>query len=439
MCRLAGHRPAAQLATAGLVAFAFGGCAGTALENLGLLMLVVAFALKPPVAWRELLRQPMTWLLVLFLGYLALRTMWAMREFPESAPEQAAAASSWAGLWLFIFVARWLDVRRIPFVLGVALAGFFVGILAHQSWNDLSLAPDGVRSGFGYGIPQAGLLSAAVVVGLAAFAPRWWSGARNLWFVPAWISLWGVVLAFAVEVLLITQSRISWMAAALVGPPVAWLAIRHMWAKSMIQTLLMIAPVGGLILLVLLANRDIISQRLQQSAESMDVVSTRQVTGDAAKDPFAIRAQLVRHGIERWLERPLFGWGPGTQVAPGAQSLPVQVKHLHNAYLELLARLGLVGASFFAVGMWIVARAAWHAYRKNRLGPDHLAFLVGAFSVLAIWCTANFRFTSEVRFLIVLLNAVAYCVVFRHPLPRSISAAAPNGAGDEPAPLSRGG
>jgi O-antigen ligase len=383
-------------------------------------MLLVAFALNPPLAWRELLRQPMTWLLLLFLTYLALRTIGAMREFPESMPEQAAAAWSWTGLWLFIFVARWLDVRRIPFVLGVALAGFFVGILAHQSWNDLSFAPEGVRSGFGYGIPQAGLLSAAAVVGLAAFAPRWWDGARNLWPVPAWIALWGVVLALAVEVLLITQSRISWLAAAFVGPPVAWLAIRHMRAKSMIQTLLVIAPVGGLILLVLLANRDIISQRLEQSAESMDVISTRQVTGDVAKDPFAIRAQLVRHGIERWLERPLFGWGPGTQVAPGARSLPLQVKHLHNAYLELLARLGLVGASFFAVGLWIVARAAWHAYRENRLALDHLAFLVGAFSVLAIWCTANFRFTSEVRFLIVLLSAVAYGVAFRHPLPRRI-------------------
>jgi O-antigen ligase len=190
--------------------------------------------------------------------------------------------------------------------------------------------------------------------------------------------------------------------------------------KSMIQTLLAIAPVGGLILLVLLANRDIISQRLQQSAESMDVISTLQATGDVARDPFAIRAQLVRHGIERWLERPLFGWGPGTQVAPSAESLPVQMKHLHNAYLELLARLGLVGAAFFAMGLWLVARAAWKAYREKRLAMDHLVFLIGAFSVLAIWCTANFRFTSEVRFLIVLLNAVAYSVAFRHPLPRPI-------------------
>jgi O-antigen ligase len=437
--RLAGHRLATQLGAAGLVAFAFGGCAGTALENLGLLMLVVAFALKRPLAWRQLLRHPMTWLLLLFLAYLALRTIGAMREFPESASEQAAAAWSWAGLWLFIFVARWLDVSRSPIVLGVALAGFFVGILYHQSWPDLALALGGVRSGFGYGIPQAGLLSAVVVVGLAAFAPRWWAGARNLGRAPGWIALWAAALTVAIGVLLITQSRISWLAAAAVGPPVAWLAIRHMPARPRGHTLLAIVSIGGLVLLLLLANRGVINERLVQSAESVEAIRERTVAGGVARDPFAIRAELVRHGIARWLERPLFGWGPGTQVAPSAESLPVQMKHLHNTYLELLARLGLVGASFFAVGLWIVARAAWKAYQEDRLALDHFAFLVGAFSVLAIWSAANFRFTSEVRFLIVLLSAVAYSAAFRHPLPRPISAAAPNGAGDEPAPLARGG
>lgn len=140
-------------------------------------------------------------------------------------------------------------------------------------------------------------------------------------------------------------------------------------------------------------------------------------------DPFALRMQLYRHGLERWSERPFFGWGPGARLAPGAESMPYQIGHFHNTYLELLVRLGLVGVSLVAIALLLIGRVVWIAYQEGRFAPDHFAFVIGGFLVLAIWSAANFRLGSEVRFLIVLLCAVGYSAAWQRARVGSTSTA----------------
>jgi hypothetical protein len=52
-----------------------------------------------------------------------------------------------------------------------------------------------------------------------------------------------------------------------------------------------------------------------------------------------------------------------------------------------------------------------------------MAFVIGGFLVLAIWCAANFRLGSEVRFLIILLSAIGYSAAWRRtPVDSAVTA-----------------
>ncbi|BAU50341.1 polymerase [Sulfurifustis variabilis] len=402
-----------RLGIVGLYAFAIGGFFSTTLAGIGLFSMVCAFVLSPPLRAGSLWRDPMVRLLGLFLIYIALRTAWAIYEFPETASEQLDLAATWTGVWLFVFVARWLDARAIPALAGVALIGFLLGAARRQDWTELSLLIEGMRAGFGYGIPQAGLFSAVAAVGLACFAPRFLGGYRPRWAALARLVLWVGILALVIQMLLITQSRISWIAVVVIGSVTALLTISQAYKKgfpvSRARTLLALAVVGGSIIFVLFVNRDVIGLRYTQYLHSAEALSrTSDHAHDVADDPVEIRVELLRHGIERWRERPLFGWGPGTRVAPTIKSVPEGIGHLHNTYLEILVRLGLLGMAIFGAALWLMGRSAWHAVRAGRLATDSFVFIAAAFAVAAIWATANFRPTSEVRFLIILLSAMAY-------------------------------
>jgi O-antigen ligase len=416
-----------RIGVAGLYAFALGGFASASLRSLGLTLLIMAFIAKPPVAWRKLAREPIMWLLVLFLIYLSARTWWAVHEVPDTRQEQLRFASAWASLWFFVVVARWLDVRRIPLVAGLALAGLIVGALQEQDWGELSQLLVGVRSGFGYRIPQAGLYSATAVIGLLAFAPRTWKPEDMTQLSAVRVALWSAAFVLMLEMLLITQSRISWLAVVLAVPPVVWFISRQMqrdrngWSRRQVQSFT--ALIIGLVIALLLVNYGFLGKRLSQSAKSMEIVSMLPAGEVAPEDPFAIRAKLVHHGVQRWLERPLIGWGPGTRVAPDAELLTRSMGHLHNTYLELLARLGILGAAFILAALWLIGRAACTSYKEGRFAPDHMAFVIGGFLVLAIWCAANFRLGSEVRFLIILLSAIGYSAAWRRtPVDSAVTA-----------------
>ncbi len=416
-----------RLGITGLYAFAIGGFFSTTLAGFGLFLMVCAFALAPPLGASSLLRDPMARLLAVFLAYLVVRTAWAIYEFPETARAQIDLAWTWAGVWLFAFVARWVDARAIPTIAGLALAGFILGAARRQNWTELPQLIEGMRAGFGYGIPQAGLFSAVGVIGLACFAPRFLRERNGRWAALARLVLWAGLLGLVIEMLLITQSRISWLAVALIGSVTAlltlWQARKKGFRISRTWALLALTVVGGSIALVLFVNRDVIALRYTQYVHSTEALSRAADGARVADDPVEIRVGLLRYGLERWRERPWFGWGPGTRVAAMASSVPRDVGHLHNTYLELLVRLGLVGALIFGAGLWLVARSVWRGVRAGKLAPDSFVFIVAAFAVAAMWAAANFRPTSEVRFLMILLGAMAYSTAWSaRPLGKPSSA-----------------
>ena len=409
------HMPViARVGTAGLFAYAFGGFASTTLAELGMALMVVAFVIEYRSRYRQLWTQPIVRLALVFFLYMVLRTVWAVYEFPEQARQHLDFGLAWMGLWLFIVVAHWWDLKKTPALLGLILLGFCLSVAYELTGAELSALLKGEREGFGFGIPQAGLFSAGAVVGAISFGPRFFRARAGVAHKLLRFIAWLVLLLALVEMLVATQSRISWIAALAVAPVVCWLVFRNATKKQnrwidrrgVIALALVSAAIAG----VFFANADIVERRVQQYTESVRVIEKLDQQAIAPEDSVGIRIELLRHGFARWSERPWFGWGPGARVSLGAERIGRNVAHLHNAYLEMLARLGIVGVLFYAVAIAMIVRALWAGFRENRLPVDYLAFVLGALTVLAVWFTANFRLTSEVRFLFVVLLGMGYRV-----------------------------
>jgi O-antigen ligase len=98
----------------------------------------------------------------------------------------------------------------------------------------------------------------------------------------------------------------------------------------------------------------------------------------------------------------------------------VPYDHLHNSYLELLVRFGLVGAALAAVLLGLLFRATWRAWRQGVLPEDHALWLVGTLAFTAVWCLTDFRSQHhDWRYFWLLLAGSAYAATMRRTAARA--------------------
>jgi len=101
-----------------------------------------------------------------------------------------------------------------------------------------------------------------------------------------------------------------------------------------------------------------------------------------------IRMMLYREGVERFLERPLFGWGLDTiplliqraQLPTGGE----QFVHLHNAYLDALVGLGVIGAALLFAVFAMLMRELWLAWRTGIVSTASFWGLAGCVGIVLI-------------------------------------------------------
>ena len=100
-----------------------------------------------------------------------------------------------------------------------------------------------------------------------------------------------------------------------------------------------------------------------------------------------IRMLLYRMGVDRFLERPWFGWGLDTipMLIQRAQ-LPTgeQFVHLHNAYLDALVGLGVIGASLLLGVFALLMRELWLAWRTGIVSTASFWGLAGCVGIVLI-------------------------------------------------------
>jgi len=396
------HRISEWTGLAGLLIFALFSLFSIAPANLGLALMLLALLLSPD-AWRRIWREPLFWLSLATVGYIALRAATASAEFEGIGKTISNQAKDWAWLFLFVIPGWWMSRAPQRLLIGLALmfGGFALGILVSLDRETLDQLMHGLRSGLHFGKPIIfGFDCAAALLALVSLlaylmtpaAPR-----RGRWLL---IALAGFGLLLFLQGLVVSQSRGVWLAFLVALPFTLFLLFRG-GPRSAARgkgPLVITGVAAGLVILALAMNWSTIRERLAFEHRELGIV-VNQGLEQAPLGSSTYRLHLWRFGIGKWLERPLLGWGPGTTYAQIAAEESLGLKnpdgssfdHLHNAYLELLFQLGLVGAALVGAIVLLLLRSCLRGYRSGAIAKPLYAFLLGNFVLIAVYSLTDFR------------------------------------------------
>lgn len=363
---------------------------------IGLALAVLASLLQARDWLPSLRRDPVPKLALALALYIGLYGLWAAREFPATAAEQQSAALAWLYGLLFPPVAWQIRQHRkqLDWLLSALAAGVLLRIMLHADWRHLAGIFHWPRTGFGLVetvfAPLAGMTALAWLLLAPRLAVRWRGLGVGLGIVGGAVLLEAVVLA---------QTRSVWLAGALVFPAALWLRYGGCLKSHVLKST---QGRAGLALLALFAagffylNSAALHSRLEARLSSSPA---GQNVAEAAAKSANYRLEMWRLGLEKWQDRPVFGWGPGTTEWLMLQSGAKLVEpdggkayyHLHSHYVEILLRFGLVGAALFTALPLLLAWGVWQARAAARIAPDYAIFLLAGWGFAAVVVFFDFQ------------------------------------------------
>lgn len=381
----------------GLMLMAFGLAPSKAAQNIGMLLMLIGIVLSGRLAWERFWSDPLFWLCFSWIGYVLLSAWCFSVQEPEFAAAHWDQGRKMLRLVYLPITAWWLaaDFRRIQLVLLLVLFGILFAILAYADWRNLiSVLVDGappIRSGFGINAQHFGLLCLLALLGLAAHYSKWIGSSPGLWSLVRTLLLILVVLLLLVA-FIITQVRAVWFAFAIIFglSMVAGVAnlfryrrrryLNGGWALvPLVMICIFIYMQWGTIKHRMVPELQVASEYLleKKAPDSMSSMYIRLRLWSIAKD-----------GI---VSRPIFGWGPAGEKKLISEAIdePDYVRtfsHVHNSFLSLAVRTGLVGVVFFGVAAVLIGKTTKKAWRHGYL-DGRMAFYF--FAVFAVFLFAN--------------------------------------------------
>jgi O-antigen ligase len=415
------------LGLSGLYLFALGAWMSTSMANVGLGLMLLAFILQLP-AFPFVWRDGLFIVSLAFALYLVLRTVLAIWELPGTREVQVDHA--WdlfrLGFLPTVVVGFWLSryPHRVFDLLGLALAGFLIRIVVEVETSQLFGFLAGERATVGMSPNAFGLYCAVSVLGLVLLVRRFWGGRQNQTFLILRVLTWLAAMIIVTQGLIFSQSRGAWLASLIIFPPVlviqilAWLRVENRRSKKRAFWFGFVALI--LTSLLIIFNKDVIKNRVSFEVDSLEAISSGDLT-NLPPDAYGLRVYWWKLGLEKWMERPLLGWGPGTAKYLMGHIDNEMIRQLgytdfHNSYVQMLVQIGLVGTAFFVVSLWLIFKTAWQGYKASWLSRDVFLFTVGALALFLIASMANMRTKDHFgRFHLALFGGIAYSYRLRRP------------------------
>lgn len=390
-----------------------------ALANAALILTAVLLLASPKAAVQALRGHPLGLLLPLALGYLLLHAAVPAATGGLSADARSALLDILK--LLLLIPIGWVvagDPRRARWLLALAGAGLLLRLLIQTPpghWL-AAFGEPALRLDFGMTAIGSGLYCGAALLGLLLL----WPGQvpTDGWGRPA--ALIGGLLAAALltAALLLGRSRGAWLALLLSLP----VALSGILAAPGCRRRLPLAVLGAATLAVLLMGGASLTRRLGDDAPAYaalaQALGARDATAaDAAweqmpNDSVGLRLQVWRLAAAAWRQRPWFGHGAGASealLADAGDPALGDLAHLHNTYMEIALRFGLVG--LLLTGGVVAALAAGVARRAGNDPERHdlTRFLAGVLVLTAVWSVSDFRLLRlDFRLYAVLLAGIAF-------------------------------
>lgn len=389
---------------AGLYLCALGTWLSTAVQNIGLALVILTFIVDRR-AWRWVLSIPVFWLCGIIAAYALTRGHFAAAEFPTTAELQLKFTERWFKLTLFVPIAwyLWCDPKRIPRTLILCGLGLLIGTLASLNPETLKAIFNGVRYGGHLKKPIAYAFYISVcLLGVTVLAPRWLSRPND-----SRAAYWakntgtGILIAALTWLFLTTQSRGPLFALTCVLPIA--IAIRywpqrrktpeadhHVWH--------IVIGIGLAVALLGASSANMLVKRISAELPGAELVLSENLS-QLPRNNTTLRLQMWKFGLEKWSERPWFGWGPGsTQYILSTGNDPALRNdvgeywdHLHNAYIQTLFSFGIVGFGLAGSLIALLCLGVIQRYREGELHRDYAIFLLGNFSLIALYSLTDFR------------------------------------------------
>ncbi len=409
------------MGSGGLYLFALGIWSSTALASIGMGMMTLACLLRLPWDVRRR-RDPLLLISLLFILYLLPLAIVAGRALPPTVAAQFEGALDLMrlGFLPMFLVAFWLErPERTITVLALALAGLVMRILARLEASDMQLFLDGVRAQFGMSPNALGLYAAVATLGLILLAPRLWGRKQRPAIAALRLAVWGAALLLLTAVVIFSQSRAAWLAVLLVFPPALaghFYVTRHAALpgrkRHLAITLLVLITMGAIMGLI---NRELIVERLRASTNTVGKILRGQIPSTPT-DAYSMRYLWWKFGVEKILERPLCGWGPGsvgylfqTSSHAGIRKISRDYKDFHNILLQILVQVGVLGACFLVAESVLVLRALWRGWKDRWLATDIALFILAALAIFFICSLSNLRTRDHYgQFFLALFGGLAY-------------------------------
>jgi O-antigen ligase len=430
------HDWAQVVGLGGVYLFAFFAFLGTAPATIGTVLFTLAFVGRLS-HWRSLAADRLMQLCLAYGGYLLVHSLvfWRMAPSPTLAQEIARSGWDWIALLQFIPFAYWAAGRedRAQRLLFLALIGFTLDILRNIDWATFDAAFFSTRFGANLPANAFGMFTGLGILGLVAMRGRFWKrptpGAGRL----PWIGLWVLLAVVMAEGLALSLSRGSWLAfaAAVVVLLVAeWRAGRtnNQGGRSNVVGA---AVVVSLILAFLVGlNAGSIKGRIAADSGTINQITQGRITAPPS-DSAGLRLHVWRFGLEKWAERPWFGWGAGSSYyliehsgRPDLRDGAFWLDHLHNTYLEILVQLGAVGFGLISLMLLVMVLGVVQECRAGRISGDLCRLFAASLAFVLVWSLFEYRVVKhDWIFFWILFAGTAYS--FRLRASRKGEVAAP--------------
>jgi O-antigen ligase len=430
-----------NLGLTGLYFFSLSILLSVSLAMIGLALMFVAFILKA-VASPCILRDHLFIISLIFIAYLVPITLFAIHNMPGTASAQITEAFSLIQMWSLgtVVVAFWVaqDNKRIHLLLSLALAGFLIRMAIKVDFQALSQFYPTIKATFGMPTHSFALYCAVSLLGCLIYSAKLTAPSQipilNILRIGGWL----IIVILMAEGLIFSQSRTTWLVFFLVSPPVLWFQMRNRMGtvlqkgkRYVFFIIIAFLCIAGTISL----NAGYIKDRIAGTDDSIEKIIKGKTT-HTSPDSLIFRYHAWRYGIEKWMQSPFFGWGPGStkyllQNSGKKNVLNTSFKDFHNTYLETLLQVGLIGLFFLFLSLWLIFRSLWKAYRKEWLSTEIFLLTFGGLALFLITTFTNLRTGDHIgRFFLSLFCGIAYAIQFSSSNGLEMSGNVRNGIGE---------
>jgi len=396
-----GERVGSWLGLVGLVVMAGGFTSGTGFVNSGLGIMLLGVISRWPAFWRSFRREPFLWWSAAMLAYLVLSALWVARDpygLAQNADRGFQELLVFTGVpTLLVGMVLGGSKRRIALVVGLFLLALFIPVVPQLGASEFQAYWNGQRANFDISVNGLGVYFSLALLALVAFFPaiRSWAALSNRW-VRSGIYLVAVLLALAcLLVILFTQSRSAWLGLLPVLFVLVMVTLRafrsQRGGRFGFQFKIGVGLVALLVASLGYLSAGVVKDLLTQEQSTIQALMAFEFD-EVESSSIGYRVRLWMNAGDYILEKPFFGWGPGSASAliEGISGLP-DFPHFHNLYLQLLVEIGVVGCLILAGLLGSLVLAVMRASRSGQVSREFVRFFGASAMYLLLISLAQVR------------------------------------------------